>query len=313
MPLKATNLYANGLLQQRAETAHRLLTGCTLCPRCCRVNRLAGETGRCATGARARIVGYGPHFGEEQHLVGAHGSGTIFFAGCNLHCCFCQNFEISRGEEPAQEVDARELAAVMLELQTMGCHNINLVTPSHVVPQILAALIPAIEGGLELPLVFNCSGYESAATLALLDGVVDIYLPDFKFWQPRTAVQYAQAPDYPKRAREALRIMHRQVGDLVIGPEGYARSGLLVRHLLMPGMIEETAEILSFIATSLSTTTSINIMDQYHPCGTADQYPELRSTLTTAEYRQAMEIAQSLGLSRIDRPDLVRLLQRLAM
>ena len=305
----ASTLQSSGLLPQRAKDARRVLGECILCPRCCRVNRLAGETGLCATGVRARIASYGPHFGEEQPLVGTYGSGTIFLAGCNLHCCFCQNFEISQGEEPGREVDAHEFAAIMLELQAMGCHNINLVTPSHVVPQILEALGPALEGGLTIPLVFNCSGYESATTLALLAGVIDIYLPDFKFWRPETAARYAQAPEYPERARQALLIMHRQVGDLVVGHDGCARSGVLVRHLLMPEMIRETEEILRFIATALSANTFINIMDQYHPCGTADKYEELRRTLTGAEYRQALEIAQNLGLSPIDRPDFSRLLQ----
>jgi len=311
MPIAAHGLHARGLLHRRAETARRLLAGCTLCPRRCRVNRLAGETGCCSTGALARIASYGPHFGEESPLVGTGGSGTIFLAGCNLCCCFCQNYDISQGSEPAQEVDARGFAAIMLELQAMGCHNINLVTPSHVVPQILAALIPALEGGLDIPIVFNCGGYESAATLALLDGVIDIYMPDVKFWQPATAARYAQAPDYPERVREALVLMHRQVGDLVVGPDGIARAGLLIRHLLMPGSLDETEAILRFIATHLSPATYVNIMAQYHPCGRADQYEELRRTISGDEYRQALEIARTLGLTRLDRPDLSRLLRRL--
>lgn len=311
MPIAAQALFSSGLLHQRAETAHRILESCTLCPRCCRVNRLAGETGLCSTGPHARIASYGPHFGEEQPLVGTHGSGTIFFAGCGLGCCFCQNFDISQGSEPAQEVGPREFASVMLELQAMGCHNINLVTPSHVVPQFLAALIPAIEGGLDIPIVFNCSGYESTETLALLSGIVDIYMPDCKFWRSATSARYAHAPDYPERARAALLLMHRQVGDLVIGEDGCARSGLLVRHLLMPGLLAETEAILRFIATQVSPQTYINIMAQYHPCGNADQYAELRRTITGDEYRQALEMARSLGLNRIDRPDIARLLRRL--
>jgi len=311
MPIAAQGLHARGLLQERAEIARQRLACCTLCPRRCRVDRLAGETGRCATGLLARIASYGPHFGEESPLVGSRGSGTIFVAGCNLGCCFCQNYDISQGDEPAQEVDAREFGAIMLELQAMGCHNINLVTPSHVVPQILAALIPAIEGGLDIPIVFNGSGYESTETLALLAGVVDIYLPDVKFWRPETAARYAQAPDYPERVREALVSMHHQVGDLVVGPDGIARTGLLVRHLLMPGLLEETRAILRFIATRLSLATYVNIMAQYHPCGRADQYEELGRTITGDEYRQAREFARTLGLSRLDRPDLSRLLRRL--
>ena len=311
MPIAAHTLHASGLLHQRAETARRMLERCTLCPRRCRVNRLAGETGLCSTGPLARIASYGPHFGEEQPLVGIHGSGTIFLAGCNLRCCFCQNFAISQGTEAAQEVDAGEFAAIMLELQAMGCHNINLVTPSHVVPQILAALIPAIEGGLDIPLAFNCSGYESGETLALLDGIIDIYMPDCKFWSSATAARYAHAPDYPERVREALLLMPRQVGDLVIGADGCARSGLLIRHLLMPGLLAETEAILRFIATHLSTNTYVNIMAQYHPCGTADQFAELRRTISGDEHRQALEIARTLGLTRIDRPDFARMLRRL--
>ncbi len=309
MTIAAHALHASGRLHQRAETARRVLESCTLCPRRCQVNRLEAATGLCATGTHARIASYGPHFGEEQPLVGIHGSGTIFLAGCNLCCCFCQNYSISQGGEPAREADAQEFAAIMLELQAMGCQNINLVTPSHVVPQILAALIPAIESGLDVPLVFNSSGYEDAATLALLDGVIDIYMPDCKFWRPETAVRYAQAPDYPDRAREALLIMHRQVGDLVMGPDGCARSGLLVRHLLMPGLLTETEEILRFLATHLSANTYINIMAQYHPCGIADQFKELRRTINGDEYRQALEIAQSFGLTRIDSPDFIRFMR----
>ncbi len=310
--MHAIKLHTSGELGRRIEIARRLLRRCILCPRRCRVNRLAGETGLCATGIRARVASHGPHFGEEQPLVGTRGSGTIFMAGCTLHCCFCQNDDISRGGDDAgQEVDPGDLAAIMLELQAMGCHNINLVTPSHVVPQILAALLLAIEGGLDLPLVYNCSGYESTATLALLDGVIDIYMPDFKFWHPETAARYAGAPDYPERAREALVRMHRQVGDLAVDSHGYARSGLLVRHLLMPEMIKETRKILHFIATRLSTTTYVNIMGQYHPCARADQFEELRRTITGTEYRQALEMARAMGLTRLDQPDLFRLLQRL--
>ncbi|NLX18374.1 MAG: radical SAM protein, partial [Desulfobulbus sp.] len=186
MSIAAHTLLANGVLHQRAIVAEQLLQNCTLCPRQCGVNRLAGETGWCSTGAFARIASYGPHFGEEEPLVGRHGSGAIFIAGCSLCCCFCQNMDISQGDEPGDEVDARDFAAIMLELQARGCHNINLVTPSHVVPQILAALLPALEDGLDIPIVFNCSGYERIETLELLAGVVDIYMPDVKFWRPET-------------------------------------------------------------------------------------------------------------------------------
>lgn len=311
MPIAAHLLLHNGQLVQRAAAAHQLLASCTLCPRQCRVNRLAGERGFCRIGARARIASYGPHFGEESPLVGGYGSGTIFFAGCNLGCCFCQNFEISQGDAAGEEVSAAELAAIMLELQNIGCHNINLVTPSHIVPQILAALIPALEAGLRIPLVYNCSGYESLEALALLDGVVDIYLPDAKFWQPATAVRYTGAADYPQRMREALIEMQRQVGSLVVDAEGYARSGLMIRHLLMPGMLEETKAILHFIAQQLPQNTFINIMAQYHPCGRAEDFVELRAAISPGDYQIALDSAHQQGLNRLDQPDLGRLLRQL--
>ncbi|QQG65171.1 radical SAM protein [Desulfobulbus oligotrophicus] len=311
MSIVAHTLLANGLLQQRAVEAEQLLQNCMLCPRQCRVNRLAGETGWCGTGALARIAGYGPHFGEEQPLVGTGGSGAVFIAGCSLCCCFCQNMDISQGDGPADEVDAKAFAAIMLELQARGCHNINLVTPSHVVPQILAALIPALEAGLNIPVVFNCSGYERVETLDLLAGVVDIYMPDVKFWRAQTAERYAQAADYPERMQAALATMHRQVGDLVIDADGLARSGLLIRHLLMPGLMEETEAILAWIATQISAQTYVNIMAQYHPCGRADEYEELRHQISGTEYRHAMEVAGKVGLTRLDEPDLVRILRRL--
>ena len=310
MPL-AASLYASGQLKRRAEIGRRLLRRCTLCPRRCRVDRIAGEVGRCGIGARARIAGYGPHFGEEAVLVGRGGSGTIFLTGCSLGCCFCQNFAISRGDEPGQEVDDGEFAAIMLELQALGCSNINLVTPSHVVPQILAALVQAVEGGLRIPLVYNSSGYDSAVALDLLAGAVDIYLPDCKFWLPETAARYAGAPDYPDCARRAIQRMHRQVGDLDIGPDGLARRGLLVRHLLMPGLGAETAAIFRFLATEISPRTYVNLMAQYHPCGEAERYPELCRGVSGAEYRRALASARALGLTRLDQPDLAGLLRQL--
>lgn len=311
MPIATHLLLHHGQLAQRAAASQQLLASCTLCPRQCGVNRLAGASGFCRTGARARVASYGPHYGEESPLVGQHGSGTIFFGGCNLGCCFCQNFEISQGDDSGEEVSDVELAAIMLELQNIGCHNINLVTPSHVVPQILAALIPALEGGLDIPLVLNCSGYESLATLALLDGVVDIYMPDAKFWQPATAARYTGAADYPQRLRAALIEMQRQVGTLVIDAEGCARSGLMIRHLLMPGLLAESKAILAFIAQHLPADTYLNIMAQYHPCGRAEAFVELRGTVSPADYQAALDCAQQLGLRRLDQPDLGRLLHRL--
>ena len=307
----ATSLHASGQLRRRAEIGYRLLARCTLCPRRCRVDRLAGEIGSCGIGARARIASYGPHFGEEAPLVGSGGSGTIFLAGCSLRCCFCQNFSISQDDEPSREVDVDEFAAIMLELQAMGCSNINLVTPSHVVPQILAALVSAVGGGLRIPVVYNSSGYDSAAALNLLAGAVDIYLSDCKFWRSETAARYADAPDYPEQVRQALVRMHGQVGDLVIGPDGLARSGLLVRHLLMPGLGEETEAILGFLAEHISPRTYLNIMAQYHPCGLADQFVELRQLISGEEYRQAVACARSLGFTRLDQRDLAGLFRRL--
>ena len=306
---RAASLHASGQLERKAEIGRRLLRRCTLCPRRCRVDRHAGEIGVCGIGARARIASYGPHFGEEAVLVGPGGSGTIFLTGCSLRCCFCQNFDISQGDEPGQEVDDGDFAAIMLELQARGCSNINLVTPSHVVPQILAALLRAVEGGLRIPLVYNSSGYDSAPTLDLLAGAVDIYLPDLKFWLPATAGRYADAPDYPDIARQAIRRMHRQVGDLEVGADGLARRGLLVRHLLMPGQGEETAAILGFLATEISPSTYVNIMAQDHPCGQAERFPEICRGVSGAEYRQALACARSLGLARLDQPDLAGLLR----
>ena len=308
---RAASLHASGQLERKAEIGRRLLRRCTLCPRRCRVDRHAGEIGVCGIGARARVASYGPHFGEEAVLVGPGGSGTIFLTGCSLRCCFCQNFDISQGDEPGQEVDDGDFAAIMLELQARGCSNINLVTPSHVVPQILAALLRAVEGGLRIPLVYNSSGYDSAPTLDLLAGAVDIYLPDLKFWLPATAGRYADAPDYPDIARQAIRSMHRQVGDLEAGADGLARRGLLVRHLLMPGQGEETAAILGFLATEISPSTYVNIMAQYHPCGQAERFPEICRGVSGAEYRQALACARSLGLARLDQPDLAGLLRQL--
>lgn len=306
---RAASLHASGQLERKAEIGRRLLRRCTLCPRRCRVDRHAGEIGVCGIGARARVASYGPHFGEEAVLVGPGGSGTIFLTGCSLRCCFCQNFDISQGDEPGQEVDDGDFAAIMLELQARGCSNINLVTPSHVVPQILAALLRAVEGGLRIPLVYNSSGYDSAPTLDLLAGAVDIYLPDLKFWLPATAGRYADAPDYPDIARQAIRRMHRQVGDLEVGADGLARRGLLVRHLLMPGQGEETAAILGFLATEISPSTYVNIMAQDHPCGQAERFPEICRGVSGAEYRQALACARSLGLARLDQPDLAGLLR----
>lgn len=306
-------LHRTGELQHRFEQASTLLSACTLCPRKCLVNRREGKTGICGTASLARIASYNPHFGEESVLVGKNGSGTIFLAGCNLSCCFCQNYDISHDASVGIEGDPDRLAAIMLELQEQGCHNINFVSPSHVVPQILSALQIAFSGGLNIPLVYNCSGYESVDTLKLLDGMIDIYMPDFKFWSETSASRYAKAGDYPEMARRAITEMHRQVGDLETDENGIASRGLLIRHLLMPGGIDETHSILEYIATRISPTTYVNIMDQYRPRGTASLHEELRSGISHDHYLQALKIARRVGLTRLDQRDIASLLKRLGI
>jgi putative pyruvate formate lyase activating enzyme len=255
----------------------------------------------CKTGTHAWVSSYTPHYGEEDPLVGTNGSGTIFFTHCNLLCVFCQNFDISH-EGIGQEVSAEQLAAIMVDLQRMGCHNINFVTPSHVVWQILEALAIAAENGLRVPLVYNSGGYDRVETLKLLEGVFDIYMPDFKFWDPRVAEETCNAPDYPKVARNALREMHRQVGDLVIDGRGIARRGLLVRHLVLPGGLAGTREIMRFIAHDISTDTYVNIMTQYRPCGRAAEVRELAAYPTENDFKKARRAAKEEGIWRLDRP-----------
>ncbi len=272
---------------------------CTLCPRMCRVDRMAGERGFCRTGKLAAVASYGPHYGEERPLVGRGGSGTVFFSHCNLHCEFCQNSDISQGGEGIP-VGPEELAEIMLGLQKKGCHNINFVTPSHVIQPILDALHIAVEKGLCVPLIYNCGGYERVSALKLLDGIVDIYMPDFKFWDPETAVGLCNASDYPDRARRAILEMHRQTGDLVIDRDGVAQRGLLVRHLVMPNGLAGTAEIADFIATRISAGTYVNIMDQYHPCGRSIENRAISRRITSEEFREALDAAARAGLTRLD-------------
>lgn len=292
--------YRSGKLQRNIQRALRWLKKCTLCPRFCRVDRFSGETGYCRTGRLAVVASYGPHFGEEDPLVGRNGSGTIFFANCNLLCIFCQNYDISH-EGRGHPVTAEQLAAVMLELQRQGCHNINFVTPTHVIAQILEALPLAVENGLRVPLVYNCGGYERIAALRLLDGIVDIYMPDFKFWDSRVAEAMCGAPDYPERARRAIIEMHRQVGELQIDPSGLAMRGVLLRHLVMPGDLSGTPSILHFISTCVSPNTYVNLMDQYRPCGQAFGKPDLGRRITAEEYQEALRCAEREGLMRLDR------------
>jgi putative pyruvate formate lyase activating enzyme len=298
---KYVDTFKKGRLKEKVEKAYSQLKSCVLCPRKCGVDRLAGETGTCNTGKHAWVSSYNPHFGEEDPLVGTHGSGTIFFTHCNLLCLFCQNFDISH-QGLGQPVSDDELAAIMLALQNQGCHNINFVSPSHVVPQILSALEIAAAQGLAIPLVFNTGGYDRIATLKLLEGVIDIYMPDFKFWDPRVAENACRAGDYPEIARRALREMHRQVGDLQIDEQGIARRGLLIRHLVLPGGLAGTREIMKFIAQNLSPDCYVNIMSQYRPCGRAAEVSGLNSNLKSAEYHLAVQAAKEEGINRLDRP-----------
>jgi putative pyruvate formate lyase activating enzyme len=296
-------LHRSGELIERAERARELLADrCRVCPRLCKVDRLSDQPGLCGVGRHAVVASHFPHFGEEDCLRGQRGSGTIFFSGCNLRCVFCQNHDISwrvNGEVAAPE----RLAAMMLELQGIGCHNINWVTPEHVVPQILEALPLAVEGGLRLPIVYNTSAYDSPESLALMDGVVDVYMPDLKVWSEERGRRYLAKRDYSQVARHSVVEMHRQVGDLVLDEKGMARRGLIVRHLLMPGMVDETELILRFVAADLGPDTYVNLMAQYYPAGKvgADgRFEEIDRGISGDEYGRALSIAEELGLRRLD-------------
>ncbi len=293
-------LLEGGRLRRRAEAALDLFGECVLCARHCEVDRTGDAKGAvCRTGPKARISSFGPHHGEENPLRGTRGSGTIFFAWCNLRCLFCQNWDISwKGE--GTEVDATELAAMMLSLQIQGCHNINVVSPSHAAAQILEAVAIAAENGLRLPLVWNSGGYDSAETLELLDGVVDIYMPDMKYGDSDLARKYSKIRDYVGVNRRAVAEMHRQVGDLALDGRGIATRGLLVRHLVLPNGLAGTEEVLGFLANEVSRDTYINIMGQYRPCYRAHEYPELNRRPSADEMREAFGIAERLGLERLD-------------
>ena len=292
-------LHEQGLLEERIRSARKLMKTCRVCPRSCELDRLQDQRGVCRTGAKAMVSSYGAHFGEEDPLVGRKGSGTIFFTNCNLLCVFCQNYDLSHGGS-GQEVSVEVLAGLMLELSSQGCHNINFVTPSHVAPQILEALPLAIESGLDIPLVYNSGGYDSVETLRLLEGVFDIYMPDFKFWDNRIGLKYCGVPDYRDRACEALVEMHRQVGDLELDANGVAVKGLLVRHLVMPEGLAGTSEICHFLANEISGETYINIMGQYRPCGEAHEHAELSRPAYISEIKEARDAARVAGLSRLD-------------
>lgn len=292
------NLYRTGKLNERIEKARKLLKECQICPRRCKVNRLENELGICKVGRLPKVSSYNPHFGEESPLVGTHGSGTIFITSCSLGCVFCQNYDISHLGE-GYEVSFERFAQMMVELQNMGCHNINFVTPTHVVPQILEALPIAIRDGLNIPLVYNTGGYDLVETLQLLEGVFDIYMPDFKFSDNDVAAKLCKARDYPQVAMKAIKEMYRQVGDLVVNDHGIAERGLIVRHLVMPNGLAGTRKIMEFLAQEISRNTYVNIMDQYHPCGLAHKYPEINRRITIEEFEFALQIAHEEGISRL--------------
>lgn len=294
----AYKILTPGKLSDKVREAEEILKECTLCPRECRVDRTSGQKGICKTGDKPFVSSWGPHFGEERPLVGRFGSGTIFFGNCNLGCLFCQNYSISHLGEGV-EMSFEKLADIMLALQHGGCHNINFVTPTHQMPMILRAIQIASEKGLNVPLVYNCGGYESLHAIKLLEGVVDIYMPDFKYIDSEMALKYSYAKDYPEAAKAAIKEMHRQVGDLMID-KGVALRGLLVRHLVLPEGIAGTEGVVKFIAEEISKNTYINIMDQYHPCYKAFDHPPLNRRITSKEYEQALRIAQEAGLKRID-------------
>ena len=295
----AYTLLPESAFTAKIKTLEEILRSCVLCPRECRVDRNSGERGYCNTGDLPFVSSWNPHFGEERPLVGRHGSGTIFLGNCNLGCIFCQNYTISHLGE-GSGISHAKLADIMLSLQNTGCHNINFVTPTHQVPAIVNAVKTATDRGLTIPLVYNCGGYESVDTLKMLDGIFDIYMPDFKYSDKRHAANYSNAPDYPEKAKLAIKEMHRQVGDLMINQDGIAERGLLIRHLVLPEDIAGTAEVVTFIAEEISTNTYVNIMEQYYPCYMAHQNPPLNRRITAREYSTALEHAIRAGLKRID-------------
>jgi putative pyruvate formate lyase activating enzyme len=286
-------------LANRVSKAYDHLSICDVCAWECPVDRRAGKIGVCRTGEIARVSSYGPHMGEEDPLRGWRGSGTIFFTRCNLRCQYCQNHDISQTDS-GDEVSPEQIARMMLELQTLGCHNINFVSPSHVVPQILAAVLIAIQAGLKIPLVYNTGGYDSMSMLILLDGVIDIYMPDMKYSDADTARKYSKIRNYPQVNQTAVKEMHRQVGDLQIDEKGVAQRGLLVRHLVLPDGIAGTEETIRFLRDEISVNTYLNLMNQYRPSYKAHLYPELNRRLTNQEYQSAVEAAMSAGLHRLD-------------
>jgi putative pyruvate formate lyase activating enzyme len=291
-------LSKDGKLAHRASRARQHEKECDLCGRYCRIDR-AERIGGCRTGLKAWVASYGPHHGEEEPLSGWRGSGTIFFAWCNLRCQFCQNNDISQSAS-GREVEPDELAAMMLSLQEAGCHNINFVSPSHVVAEILEALVIAVEHGLHLPLVYNTGGFDSMEALTLLDGVIDIYMPDMKYSDRLVARRLSKIGNYPQVNQDAVREMHRQVGDLTVDVRGIAQRGLLIRHLVLPGGLAGTKEVVRFLSNEISTETYLNLMDQYRPVYNAHKYPPLDRRISPEEYAEAIDMAQNAGLNRLD-------------
>ena len=290
----------SGLLRKRIMEARSQLHACCLCPRRCNIDRTGHQkTGVCKTREKAWFSSFHPHFGEEAPLVGMHGSGTIFFTHCNLLCNFCQNYDISH-QGVGQEVSDSQLSSMMLSLQNEGCHNINFVTPSHVVPQILSAVEMACAQGLSIPLVYNSGGYDRVETLNLLEGIVDIYMPDFKFWDSGVAEMTCNAPDYPEVARKAVLEMYRQLGDLVLDERGIAQTGLLVRHLVLPEEMAGTREVMRFVSREISSNTYVNIMSQYRPCGSVTGIKPLQRSVSRSEFMDALSAAKSEGITRLD-------------
>ena len=292
-------LLEHGVLKDRAAMAYEHLNDCDLCGHECGVNRLAGKQGVCQTLEHAQISSYGPHYGEEDPLSGWHGSGTIFFTRCNLRCQYCQNHDISQSDR-GEKVEPENLAAIMLELQRYGCHNINLVSPSHVVAPILGAIVIAAQAGLRIPIVYNTGGYDSISALKLLEGVIDIYMPDMKYANPRTGLHYSKICNYPQINQAAVKEMHKQVGDLIINQESLATRGLLVRHLVLPYNLAGSEQIVKFLADDISTNTYVNLMDQYRPAYKANQFPKLRRGITPTEYKHVLDLANWAGLWRLD-------------
>jgi putative pyruvate formate lyase activating enzyme len=289
--------YSNGILQERLERLESLLNPCTLCPRQCKANRLVGDLGYCKAPYDLFISSASPHFGEEAPLVGNNGSGTIFLTHCNLKCIFCQNDDISIYGEGARCTYGK-LAALMVDLQDRGCHNINLVTPTHYVPQIIKALSIAIGSGLSIPLVYNTSGYDSIDAIRLLDGIIDIYMPDIKFLDSGLSQRFCKAGDYPEVVREVISEMQRQVGDLSLDKNGIAEKGLIIRHLVMPACGEDTKKIMEFIRDEVSQNAFVNIMAQYHPCHRAGEFEEIARRTSLKEHAEAIEYARGIGLLR---------------